>query len=154
MIDNLKKRLLLLEDDPRVFGMLKLVLPKHNYDVIPFKSSQELLELLDNLRSKNSELPFDIALIDRGTTKSLRADIGGNSLFGGDGVITRLRGLYPEKLLLSMSGYPEISLGADQHIQKPFRTIELIDFIKASEAYRHAHAHVQPHQTFFEHQGD
>jgi len=100
------KRILIIDDDPRVIGFLQHVLKTDEYDVESTLDAKEALNLY-------TENPFDLAVTD-----ILMPDLDGLEL------IAKLR-KYNKKIIAMTGGEADLlrtakSLGADKILQKPF----------------------------------
>ena len=115
----MKRRLLLVEDDPVFLRPLHRTLELKGYEVLPVQSAEEAVDAL-----KGEDV--DLVLTDR-------------RLAGMDGVelVRRLKADHPDLAVVVMTAYGTIEsaveamrLGAEDYLVKPFETAELLLVIR------------------------
>ena len=123
MANEIRSKILIIEDDPGICTFLKATLLADGYDVIIVVSGQSALDMI------SSHCP-DCILLDLGLP-----DMDGNQ------IIESVRGwTHTPIIVISARSMEEdkaraLDLGADDYITKPFSTIELLARIRA--ALRH-----------------
>lgn len=128
-----RTRLLLVEDDPELSGMLAELLDSENYEVETARDGQQGLHLV-------LSRPYDVVILDRGLP----------ALEGLD-VLTRFRraGRDVPVLVLSAQGLPRdrvegLDAGAEDYLGKPFDVEELLARLRALVRRHSDHAVALP----------
>ncbi|MEG0826539.1 MAG: response regulator transcription factor [Bacilli bacterium] len=111
--------ILVIDDEPEIADLLELYLLNENYQVYKFYSAENVMAFL-------SENKVDLAILD-----IMMPDINGYEL------CTEIRKSYnfPIVFLTAKTGEVDkingFSLGADDYVEKPFKSFELIARVKA-----------------------
>jgi DNA-binding response OmpR family regulator len=116
MVDAKKKRVLVVDDEPRIGNVLRIKFGLSGYDAITTTSGAEAIELV-----KTTEP--DVILLDM-----LMPDVNGMD------VLKRVRSFLQVPIVV-FTGLPEIAqsalnLGANDYITKPFNPDSLVDKIR------------------------
>ena len=121
MKSDLKKTVLLIDDDEMVVDVGVLMLKHSGYDVVSAKSGKDAIEVYEENHSRIDMVILDMILPDMG---------------GGD-VYDRLKEINPGIKVLLASGYDKdyqgsdiMECGCDGFIQKPFNMNELLEKIR------------------------
>jgi len=113
-------RILLVDDNPDVLDMMRELLEKNGFDVVPAASVTEALGQI-------AKQHFDVLLTDLHMPGA------------GDGftLVTAMRHSQPEALTLVLSGFPDVQeamaailLQADEVLAKPFEFEQLVELIR------------------------
>ncbi|MBR3196843.1 MAG: response regulator transcription factor [Clostridia bacterium] len=125
MSNEIKRKILVIEDDPGICTFLKTALTAERYDVIVVNTGKEALEMV------GSHCP-DCILLDLGLP-----DIDGNDVIGRVREWSKTPIIVISARAMEMDKAQALDLGADDYITKPFGTIELLARIRT--ALRHTH---------------
>lgn len=123
MSNEIKRKILVIEDDPGICTFLKTALTAERYDVIVVNTGKEALEMV------GSHCP-DCILLDLGLP-----DIDGNDVIGRVREWSKTPIIVISARTMEMDKAQALDLGADDYITKPFGTIELLARIRT--ALRH-----------------
>lgn len=117
ILDGGGKRVVVVEDEPAVRGLVKRILLSSNYEVIQFPRGSDALRLCEDLDERVDLLLTDIVMPD----------------LSGSDLASRARVSRPDLQVLFMSGYSEAIIERQRHhggvedlLEKPFTAEELL----------------------------
>lgn len=118
-----KKKILIIDDEVDVVGLLKTKLELYNYHIVPLYTSKRSLEITK--REKPDLILLDVMMPDKDgyeVCRELRADEESR------GIPIILFSAKPDQQAYLKTGSQ--SVGADDYIVKPFETVALLAKIK------------------------